>query len=158
MDDSSPGDAVPALDERPCIVIDTNVLLDIWVYNDPATPALLKALEGGHLRWLATAAMREELLRVLDYAHIAKRREKDGLSLQAVMQAFDRWSVPVAQAPRSAFVCKDPDDQKFIDLAVAHTATLLSKDKLVLKLGKRLASAGVKTAAIWLEENELISI
>ena len=150
MDDSSPGDAVPALDDRPCIVIDTNVLLDIWVYNDPATPALLKALESGHLRWLATAAMREELLRVLDYAHIAKRREKDGLSLQAVMQAFDRLSVPTAQAPRSAFVCKDPDDQKFIDLAVAHTATLLSKDKLVLKLRKRLMSAGVETAAVWL--------
>ena len=150
MDDSSPGDAVPALDERPCIVIDTNVLLDIWVYNDPATPALVKALESGQLRWLATAAMRDELLRVLDYAHITKRREKDGLSLQAVMQAFDRWSVPTAQAPRSAFVCKDPDDQKFIDLAVAHTATLLSKDKLVLKLGKRLKSVGVKTAAVWL--------
>jgi len=148
--EDSAAEFVPAVDDRPCIVIDTNVLLDIWVYSDQATPALLKALESGQLRWLATAPMREELLRVLDYAHIAKRREKDGLSLQAVMQAFDRLSVPAAQAPRSAFVCKDPDDQKFIDLAVAHTATLLSKDKLVLKLGKRLKSVGVKTAAVWL--------
>ena len=149
MVDSSPGYSAPAVDDRPCIVIDTNVLLDIWVYSDPATPALLKALESGQLRWLVTEPMREELLRVLDYAHIAKRRDKDGLSLQAVMQAFDRLSLPAAQAPRSAFVCKDPDDQKFIDLAVAHTATLLSKDKLVLKLGKRLKSVGVKTAAVW---------
>jgi predicted nucleic acid-binding protein len=93
--------------------------------------------------------MREELLRVLDYAHIAKRRAKDACSVQSVMDAFDCLSLPAEQAPRSAFVCKDPDDQKFIDLAVAHTATLLSKDRLVLKLGKRLLTTGVKTAAVW---------
>ena len=149
MAENSAAESEPAVDERPCIVIDTNVLLDIWVYSDPATPALLQALESGQLRWLATAPMREELLRVLDYAHIAKRRAKDACSLQAVMDAFDRLSLPEAEAPRSAFVCKDPDDQKFIDLAVAHTATLLSKDRLVLKLGKRLLAAGVKTAAVW---------
>ena len=149
MAENSAAESVPAVDERPCIVIDTNVLLDIWVYNDPATPALLKALESGQLRWLATAPMREELLRVLDYAHIAKRRAKDACSVQSVMDAFDRFSLPAEQAPRSAFVCKDPDDQKFIDLAVAHTATLLSKDRLVLKLGKRLLTTGVKTAAVW---------
>ena len=149
MVDSSTGNSAPAVDERPCIVIDTNVLLDIWVYSDPATPVLLQALESGQLRWLATAPMREELLRVLDYAHIAKRRAKDACSLQSVMDAYDRLSLPAEQAPRSAFVCKDPDDQKFIDLAVAHTATLLSKDKLVLKLGKRLLAAGVKTAEVW---------
>lgn len=149
MAESSPGKTVAALDERPCIVIDTNVLLDIWVYSDPATPALLQALERKQLRWLVSAPMREELQRVLDYAHIAKRRVKDDCSVHSVMHAFDRLSVPVAEAPRSAFVCKDPDDQKFIDLAVAHTATLLSKDKLVLKLGKRLRAAGVKTLAAW---------
>ena len=149
MAENSAAESVPAVDERPCIVIDTNVLLDIWVYSDPATPALLHALERGQLRWLATAPMREELLRVLDYAHIAKRRAKDACSVQSVMNAFDRLSLPAEQAPRSAFVCKDPDDQKFIDLAVAHTATLLSKDKLVLKLGKRLLATGVKTAAVW---------
>ncbi len=149
MAENSTAESVPAVDERPCIVIDTNVLLDIWVYSDPATPALLHALERGQLRWLATAPMREELLRVLDYAHIAKRRAKDACSLQSVMDAFDRLSLTAAEAPRSAFVCKDPDDQKFIDLAVAHTATLLSKDRLVLKLGKRLLTVGVKTASVW---------
>lgn len=139
------------MNDRPCIVIDTNVLLDLWVYSDPATPPLREALENGHLRWLATADMREELRRVLDYPHIAKRRDKDGCSLQAVMQSFDRLSESVAQAPRCAFVCKDPDDQKFIDLAVAYKAVLLSKDRLVLKLSKRLLSAGVITKQAWLQ-------
>ena len=40
--------------------------------------------------------------------------------------------------------CKDPDDQKFIDLAVAHGATLLSKDRAVLALKKRLERLDVR--------------
>jgi predicted nucleic acid-binding protein len=49
-------------------------------------------------------------------------------------------------APRAAQVCKDPDDQKFIDLAVTHRAPLLSKDHAVLKLRKRLLVQGVPVA------------
>ena len=39
--------------------------------------------------------------------------------------------------------CKDPDDQKFIDLAVLHQAMLLSKDNAVLCMKKRLLGLGV---------------
>jgi predicted nucleic acid-binding protein len=41
-------------------------------------------------------------------------------------------------------VCKDPDDQKFIDLAVVHKALLISKDKQVLRLTNRLARLSVR--------------
>lgn len=95
--------------------------------------------------------MREELVRVLDYTHIARRREKDGISATEVMQAFDRHSCFVQDAPRCSYVCKDADDQKFIDLAVANKAILLSKDRQVLKLKKRLAQTGVQVASTWEE-------
>jgi predicted nucleic acid-binding protein len=49
----------------------------------------------------------------------------------------------VEVAPRCAVRCRDPDDQMFIDLAVAHRAQLLSKDALVLRLAKRLLPLGV---------------
>ena len=133
------------------IVIDTNVLLDIWIYSDTATVTLRQKLLDGQLQWLTTVAMREELLRVLDYEHIARRREKDGISSIDVMQAFDRHSSCVPDAPRSSYVCKDADDQKFIDLAVANKAILLSKDRQVLKLKKRLVLVGVQVAAKWEE-------
>ncbi len=133
------------------IVIDTNVLLDIWIYSDTATVTLRQKLLDRQLQWLTTAAMREELLRVLDYEHIARRREKDGISSIDVMQAFDRHSSCVPDAPRSSYVCKDADDQKFIDLAVANKAILLSKDRQVLKLKKRLVLVGVQVAAKWEE-------
>jgi putative PIN family toxin of toxin-antitoxin system len=125
------------------VVIDTNIVLDIWVYQDPATPPFLQALKNGELRWLATPPMREELLRVLDYPHIAQRRERDGVSAQDVLAHFDGLAQMQAVAPKAPYVCKDEDDQKFIDLAVAHQALLLSKDRQVLRLTNRLARLGV---------------
>ena len=131
------------------VVIDTNIVLDIWVYQDPATLPLINALEEGKLHWLATAPMREELLRVLDYPHIAQRRDRDGVTAQAVLAHFDRLAHLQAIAPKAPYVCKDEDDQKFIDLAVAHQAVLLSKDKQVLRLTNRLAKLGVAVRQNW---------
>ena len=125
------------------VVVDTNIVLDIWVYQDPATPALLTALQEGAMQWLATPPMREELLRVLDYPHIVERRNRNGVTAQAVLAHFDRLATIQAIAPKAPYVCKDEDDQKFIDLAVAHQALLLSKDKQVLRLTNRLARLGV---------------
>ena len=125
------------------VVVDTNIVLDIWVYQDPATPALLTPLQEGAMQWLATPPMREELLRVLDYPHIVERRNRNGVTAQAVLAHFDRLATIQAIAPKAPYVCKDEDDQKFIDLAVAHQALLLSKDKQVLRLTNRLARLGV---------------
>ncbi|MBX9872664.1 MAG: putative toxin-antitoxin system toxin component, PIN family [Burkholderiaceae bacterium] len=128
------------------IVLDTNVVLDLLVFDDPATPALQQALDEGALRWIATPVMREELARVLEYPHLVVRLDHYRLSADDVLAAFDRQVQRVDVAPRAPMVCRDPDDQKFIDLAVAHRAALLSKDHAVLKLRKRLTLQGVPVA------------
>lgn len=128
------------------IVLDTNVVLDLLVFDDPATPALQQALDEGALRWIATPVMREELARVLEYPHLVVRLDHYRLSADDVLAAFDRQVQRVDVAPRAPMVCRDPDDQKFIDLAVAHRAQLLSKDHAVLKLRKRLLLQGVPVA------------
>ena len=49
--------------------------------------------------------------------------------------------------------CSDPDDQKFIDLAVAAGARwLVTRDRAVLRLASRMRSAGVLvvTPQAWL--------
>ena len=125
-------------------MVDTNIVLDLLVFSDPASLPLRQALQSGALSWLATPAMRDELQRVLDYPHIAPRLVFYQLAPQQVLAAFDQWVRLVAVAPRAAFICKDADDQKFIDLAVAHQALLLSKDQAVLRLAKRLLGAGVR--------------
>ena len=52
-----------------------------------------------------------------------------------------------AVSPKAGVTCADPDDQKFIDLAVVHRATLLSKDRAVLCMAKRLHAQGVRVAS-----------
>lgn len=127
------------------IVLDTNVVLDIFLFDDAAAKPLKPALESGSLRWLATQHMRNELERVLDYEHLLPRMAYYQVSAGDILAAFDRHANLVEVAPRITAVCKDPDDQCFIDLAVAHQALLLSKDKAVLSMKKRLAALGVST-------------
>lgn len=124
------------------LVLDTNIVLDLWVFQDPGTEPLSESLKQVAGHWIATEAMREELARVLAYAHIARRLEKNALSAESVLARFDAAVTLVAAAPKAGISCKDPDDQKFIDLAVAHQAQLFSKDKAVLCMKKRLEALG----------------
>ena len=130
------------------IVLDTNIVLDAFVFADEAARPLRQALEAGELRWWATAAMRDELARVLRYPQIVPRLAFYGLADTDVLAAFDRHA-QVVDAPVKAHVtCSDPDDQKFIDLAVARGALILSKDRAVLSMKKRLAAWSVPARSV----------
>lgn len=129
------------------LVLDTNVVLDLLVFRDPAAAALDDGLARGRLRWIATAGMRDELERVLGYAAVARRLAAAGRSPQEVLQDFDVRSQRVAAPGRAAVTCSDPDDQCFVDLAVHHACPLLSKDAAVLALAPRLAGLGVRAGA-----------
>lgn len=127
------------------IVLDTNIVLDLFVFNDPATQPLQQALDAQQLRWIATAAMREELARVLDYKQIVPRLAYYQRTAADVLMQFDHHVQLVPVAPKAWVTCRDADDQKFIDLAVAHQCLLLSKDQAVLCMAKRLLALGART-------------
>jgi hypothetical protein len=88
--------------------------------------------------------MRIELARVLAYPQIVPRLAFYGLQADEVLAAFDRHARRVEAAPKAPVTCADPDDQIFIDLAVRHRCALLSKDRAVLRMRKRLAALGVQ--------------
>ena len=129
------------------IVLDTNIVLDLWLYLDPATPDLLEALTSQRVDWVATQAMCDELARVLTYSHIVLRMQKGKLMADDVLAQFDRYARLVPVADRAPYVCKDLDDQKFIDLACAYSCALVSKDKAVLTMRNRLARVGVSVVS-----------
>ena len=129
--------------QRPLWVLDTNIVLDVFLFADPASQPLREALVQARIRWISTAPMREEFARVLGYPHIAKRMDFYQRSFEDLLRDYDTHSHPVEVAPRAPLRCKDPDDQCFIDLAVAHQAGLLSKDYEVLCMAKRLQALGV---------------
>jgi putative PIN family toxin of toxin-antitoxin system len=124
-------------------VIDTNIVLDLWLFEDPATIPLRAALQSGAISHLATDSMRGELARVLTYPHLMKRMAKSNIQASDVLNRFDKYLLAAEPAAKAACTCKDPDDQKFIDLAVAHAVPLLSKDKAILCMKKRLLQSGV---------------
>jgi putative PIN family toxin of toxin-antitoxin system len=129
------------------IVLDTNIVLDLFVFNDPAAPPLRAALDDKTVQWIATQAMRDELERVLAYPKIMARMAFYQVTAQQVLAQFDAQVQTVDVAPKASVTCRDPDDQKFIDLAVAHQCLLLSKDAAVLCMAKRLQALGSRAQA-----------
>jgi hypothetical protein len=126
------------------LVIDTQTLLDWRFFRDPACETWpLPPGPGPAGRWIATAAMREELAHVLSRPWPARWATPPA----DVLAFFDRHAeLRPAPTPREAQAlrCTDPDDQKFIDLAVALApAWLISRDRAVLKLTRRAALRGV---------------
>jgi putative PIN family toxin of toxin-antitoxin system len=131
-----------AVGEAGQIILDTNIVLDLLVFDDAATAPLREALNSGRLQWIATAPMRDELERVLAYPQIAKRLAFYALTAEQVLAARDAQVQTVDVPPKASVTCKDPDDQKFIDLAVAQRCPVLSKDQAVLCMAKRLLALG----------------
>ena len=129
------------------VVLDTNIVLDLFVFNDAASAPLKAALETRELDWLATQSMRDELARVLAYPQIVPRLNFYQLTAEDVLAAFDQHARIVEVAPKASVTCSDADDQKFIDLAVAHQALLLSKDQHLLSMRKRLLAQGIRAQA-----------
>ena len=128
-------------------VLDTNVVLALYWFQDLRLERLAQALRTGQLRWLATSVMRDELAHVLHRlqaaAHaerVARPEDDEGCGTPDVLGIFDQWAIPAAppsigRVPR----CTDAADQKFIDLALASRSHwLLSRDRAVLKLRRKL--------------------
>lgn len=123
---------------KPLLVLDTNVVLDLLHFDDPATRPLLRALETGRARCGVTEATFGEWKRVLGYPEFALNATQ-----QATLAArYRELSTLIAMDSVATALprCSDPDDQKFIELAAASGAVaLISKDRAVLKLRRRCA-------------------
>lgn len=125
----------------PRVVLDSNVWIDILVFHDAATRPIHAALERGTLHAVIDARCLAELARVLDYPQFAKRSVDKQAALACVARlaataASDAPPADAAPLPK----CKDRDDQKFLELAhAAGVDWLVSKDRALLKLGKRTA-------------------
>ena len=133
------------------VVLDTNVWLDLLVFDDARSRRLHQALQAGGLQPLATAAMFDELADVLSRPFLA-RWPVDAAAVLGQARALCRQvDEPVAMnsaAPR----CADPDDQIFIDLAWCWpTRWLFSRDRALLDLARaaKPRGLGVVTPAGW---------
>lgn len=130
-------------------VLDSNVVLGLFWFEDPALSVLKTALRERALTWWACAPMREELVHVMQRdgfrlmsraATTAATQQIPDAAAQRVLEAFDTLaqlapSMPNLTNPR----CTDADDQVFVDLALGLRAQwLFSRDSAVLKLRRKV--------------------
>ncbi|HJV01150.1 putative toxin-antitoxin system toxin component, PIN family [Duganella sp. LX20W] len=124
------------------IVLDTNVCLDLFVFNDPRWSALLAAIESGAVEAITREDCRAEYRVVLHYPHLPLDEASRPVS-EARFDALIKVVAPPVSGVRLP-VCSDRDDQKFLELARdAQADILITKDKALLKLARRLAKAGM---------------
>lgn len=128
------------------VVLDSNVVFDLWLFADPALARLKRAVETRQIAWWCSPALRAELEHVLEYG-LANVKAEVRANQQAAA-AIAQWAVMTDDAPLALRLrCTDADDQPFVDLALAHAPCwLLSRDKAVLKLARRAAESGVRIA------------
>lgn len=117
----------------PRVVLDTNVLISALVFAAGASGQLRCAWQVRRCIPLASTATIGELLRVLAYPRF-RLSPKDQEDLLADLLP---WAEVVEVATEDAELprCRDPHDQKFLELAAAANATLIvtgDQDLLVL--------------------------
>ncbi len=130
------------------LVLDTNVVLDLFHWANTDAVPIMAALEAGRIECVADTRTLDELQRVLTYPQLK-------LTPEMIAERYARYSslirlIDDGEAPPLPR-CKDRDDQKFLELAARSGANLLvSKDKALLKLRGRtkLGFQIVKPAAM----------
>lgn len=134
---------MPDPDFLPTAVLDTNVVLDWLVFEDPGVAALAAALAAGRVRWLASPSMRAELAQVVERPQLAAWQPDP----QRVLATFDRHAVACEPPPPSRLLCRDATDQPFVDLALHRRARwLFSRDRALLALARRARLQGLDIA------------
>ena len=120
------------------VVLDTNVLVSLYVFADSRFAALRARIESGDWQAVTNDACFGEFRRVLGYPMFALTEVQQAGALAAyaasVMHHRDAVPAEAAALPR----CKDRDDQKFLELARDSNADwLVTADKALLHLARR---------------------
>ncbi len=125
------------------VVLDTNAWLDIFVFEDVGARALGDALRSGAVRAIRSHRTDEELRAVLirpQFASWLATRPPEPM-----LHAWQNRAECIETNRVAPWLCSDPDDQKFLDLAVGGGANMLfTKDRALLHLARQARKGGLE--------------
>jgi putative PIN family toxin of toxin-antitoxin system len=126
---------------RPRLVLDTNICLDLFVFHDSRWSSLLTGLREKKLEAVTKTSCRNEWLTVLHYPQLPVT----DANRPGIIQSFDDL-IPCIDIGYSSTIklpiCSDSDDQQFMELARDAQAThLITKDKALLKCARKVAQS-----------------
>ena len=124
-------------------MLDTNVILDLLVFKDPSTEPLRLMLDAKIVDAVRSEASMLELVDVIQRPIFKLSQQEQEMILQAwegVTRLLENTAIESAP-----FICRDLDDQIFLDMAYSiRPAVLFSKDLRVLELRVSAKGHGVE--------------
>lgn len=145
-DDTPQHDPAPATGPAPALVVlDANVQLDLWLFDDPQARPLQAALRARQVVAVASAPMLDEQAEVLGRPLATGWPVAPPAALEAARQHLQLVAAATTgTGPR----CQDPDDQIYIDLAwQLGAAWLVTRDRALLALARAAAPRGLRIGA-----------
>jgi len=125
------------------VVLDTNILLDLFYFKDKSVAYLFECLKTEQVQGFTCELIWEELAEVLARKPFNQTVEEVNF-IRSNYQNLLTWQTP--QKNNSGIKCNDPDDQIFVELAVELApCSLITKDKDLLILQKKLQKFQVQT-------------
>ena len=124
------------------VVLDTNILLDIFVFNDERATNLKQAVLDGDISVVASQKTVLELTDVISRP-LFKIDEATQAAILCQWQSIAQRHDDSTLAP-APWKCQDPDDQIFLDLAYhLRPSILISKDNAVLHIASQAAQEDI---------------
>ena len=124
-------------------MLDTNVILDLLVFKDPSAEPLRLMLDAKIVDAVRSEASMLELVDVIQRPIFKLSQQEQEMILQAwegVTRLLENTAIESAP-----FICRDLDDQIFLDMAYSiRPAVLFSKDLRVLELRVSAKGHGVE--------------
>ncbi|MFT3760720.1 putative toxin-antitoxin system toxin component, PIN family [Thauera sp.] len=121
------------------LALDTNTILALWMFRDPRLASLRDWIEGGACALVSREDALTELRHVLAYSQFRLGEETQHALLADYRSRIEILpDIPEGEGhPRTLPVCRDGDDQKFLEIAFdAGASHLLTRDKLLLRAGR----------------------
>ncbi len=98
---------------------------------------IIEAAEKKKIRIILSEEMVHEINETLAYPRLRRVYESVGVKREELIEAVLRTSQLIETTTKINFICEDPEDNKFIECAVAGEAEyIVSGDKHLLKAGK----------------------
>jgi putative PIN family toxin of toxin-antitoxin system len=118
------------------IILDTNILLDIFIFKDVRADRLKNAVLNRQIKTYSNQTSVEELADVISRPlfNLEEGRQAEIMGeWQSLSQSIEDLKLEAAP-----WKCQDSDDQVFLDIAFTlRPSILISKDNAVLKLATR---------------------